>query len=170
MSKQLSQTAALSVSVRLVKSCFSMVGKTRCAPLERRISQPSRNWKPSFQALIMIYIDICFVQLSRFEGLNIVHPAKPAGRRIDWLDGRVLSGSKGLYLKRKFLLSVNVEKLKGNEISDIRPHLQIDKFPLIRGEISSYVIPGESATKKLFSRQYLLKQPRPNTEVIKGES
>lgn len=73
-------------------------------------------------------------------------------------------------MKRKFLLSVNVEKLKGNEISDLCPHLQIDKFPLIRVEISSYVIPGEFTTKKLFSRKNLLKQPRPKIEVIKGES
>lgn len=77
-------------------------------------------------------------------------------------------------MKRKFLLLVNVEKLKGNwlryEISDICSHLQIDKFVLIRVKISSYVIPGEFATKKLFSRKSLLKQPRPKTEVIKGES
>lgn len=40
----------------------------------------------------------------------------------------------------KFLLLVNVEKLKVNwlryDISDIRSHLQIDKFVLIRVEIS----------------------------------
>lgn len=45
-----------------------------------------------------------------------------------------------MYLKMKFLLLVNVEKLKVNwlryDISDIRSHLQIDKFVLIRGEIS----------------------------------
>lgn len=85
-----------------------------------------------------------------------------------------MSGSKILYLKRKFLLLVNVEKLTVNwlryEISDIDSHLQIDKSVLIRAEISSYIIPGEFATKKLFLRKSLLKQPRPKAKVIKGES
>lgn len=71
------------------------------------------------------------------------------------------------------MLLVNVEKLKVNwlryEISDLCSYLQIDKCVLIGVEISSYIIPGEFATKRL-SRKSLLKQLRPKTEVIKDES
>lgn len=72
------------------------------------------------------------------------------------------------------MLLVSVEKLKENwlryDISDICSHAQIDKFVLIRVRISRYAVPGECATKKLFSRQRHLKYLRPRTEVIKGES
>lgn len=59
------------------------------------------------------------------------------------------------------MLLVSVEKLIENwlryDISDICSHTQIDKFVLIRVRISRFAVPGEHATKKLFSRQRLLK-------------
>lgn len=66
-----------------------------------------------------------------------------------------------------------MQKLKGNclrhEISAICSHLQVDKFVLIRVEISCYLIPGDFTSKKLFSKKSLPKQPGLSTEVIKGE-
>lgn len=173
MSKQLPKTAVLfshyDFKILFVPICYNW----KHLLYSSGNPQPPSSRKPSFQALIMIYIDNCFLQMSPFRGFNIVHTEKPADKLIDWLDGRFLSGSRILYLKRKFLLLATVQKLKGNclryEISDICSHLQVDKFVLIRVEISSYAIPGEFTTKKFFSKKSHLKQWGLRTEVIKGE-
>lgn len=60
-------------------------------------------------------------------------------------------------MKKKVLLLADVQKLKGNclsyAISAKCSHLQVDKFVLIRVEISSYKIPGEFTTKKVVLKE-----------------
>lgn len=134
----------------------------------RLYSQPTSSRKPSFQAFLMIDIGICFLQLSTVRRTEY-GPFSKSSPQAHWLIAWLISEWKQEfvlkfnieYWKGNFLLLVSVEKLIENwlryDISDICSHTQIDKFVLIRVRISRFAVPGECATKKLFSRQRLLK-------------